>query len=255
MCSMPRCSSDSALEFHHIDGDPSNNDPENLLVLCSNHHATCTKGSIDANDCRHIKKHLARKEVQFRSLAISKSDLRSIVRDELQRRNESRSSTRRSSFRSPLDRRYLFHVLEKRHREFFEVYMAIRVLGALRPRGAAQQLIRTQRLLKKDVKRLGQQTYDVCYREIIQSIGNIGTQEGLKWLAGELIRQKQDTFCQFVIYKTIAASPNSKRHIGFRLADRKHLEPGESVASFRHQGKLHRYSFVIRRVDGKDVRS
>jgi len=243
MCSMPHCSSDSALEFHHIDGDSSNNDSENLLVLCSNHHAACTKGRIDAHSCRQIKKTFVKREIQLRSSEISKSNFRAILRDELQRSKESRTSRKSSPFPTALDRRYLFRVLKYPIRDLFEVYMAIRVVGALKPRGATQQLISTQKLLEKKVKRAEPRTYSKCYLATIQSMGNIGTREGLQWLAGELIRQKRDKFYQFVIYMAIGASPNSRRHIGFKLTDKKHLKPGETMASFRHQGKRYRLLF------------
>lgn len=58
-CSMSRCGAGAALEIHHIDEDPSNNDPENLLVLCPNHHAQATQGKIDRLACIQIKKQLA----------------------------------------------------------------------------------------------------------------------------------------------------------------------------------------------------
>lgn len=36
----------STIEFHHIDGDPSNNDLINLIVVCSSCHTRITKGII-----------------------------------------------------------------------------------------------------------------------------------------------------------------------------------------------------------------
>ena len=57
-CSIWRCTAESSLEIHHIDGNPSNNAPENLLVLCANHHAQATSGKIDRLACRAIKSSL-----------------------------------------------------------------------------------------------------------------------------------------------------------------------------------------------------
>src|SRR5438270_9086934 len=36
-CAVPRCM--SAIDVHHIDEDPSNNDPSNLIALCPTCHA------------------------------------------------------------------------------------------------------------------------------------------------------------------------------------------------------------------------
>ena len=59
-CSVPRCAAEAALEIHHIDEDPTNNDAENLLVLCANHHTQATNGQIDRRACLEIKRQLAR---------------------------------------------------------------------------------------------------------------------------------------------------------------------------------------------------
>jgi hypothetical protein len=58
-CSVSRCGAEAALEIHHIDGDPTNNDAENLLVLCANHHTQATNGKIDRLACLEIKRQLA----------------------------------------------------------------------------------------------------------------------------------------------------------------------------------------------------
>ena len=49
-CERPRCSYSAKLHIHHIDKNPSNNSPANLLVVCPNCHARIHDGefSIDA---------------------------------------------------------------------------------------------------------------------------------------------------------------------------------------------------------------
>ena len=54
-CSVERCASTSSLQIHHIDYDPSNNDPANLLVLCSNCHGRATRKEIDRKACLMMK--------------------------------------------------------------------------------------------------------------------------------------------------------------------------------------------------------
>ena len=58
-CSVPRCPNNTPLETHHIDYDPSNNDPANLLVLCSNCHGRATRREIDRKACLMIKQQLS----------------------------------------------------------------------------------------------------------------------------------------------------------------------------------------------------
>ena len=45
----------AVLEIHHIDGDPSNNKIENLIVVCGNCHTKITRGEISPADV-HVKK-------------------------------------------------------------------------------------------------------------------------------------------------------------------------------------------------------
>lgn len=45
----------AVLEIHHIDGDPSNNQIENLIVVCGNCHSKITRGEISPADV-HAKK-------------------------------------------------------------------------------------------------------------------------------------------------------------------------------------------------------
>jgi hypothetical protein len=45
-------------QVHHLDENPSNNAPENLLMLCANCHSKITKGDISPAEVRGIKKTL-----------------------------------------------------------------------------------------------------------------------------------------------------------------------------------------------------
>lgn len=49
----------ASLEIHHIDGNPSNNVLENLLLVCASCHSKITAGVITASEVRDMKAHLS----------------------------------------------------------------------------------------------------------------------------------------------------------------------------------------------------
>lgn len=61
MCSVARCGEKAALEIHHIDYNPGNHDPSNLLVMCPNHHTQATNRRIDRLACLMMKQQLSLK--------------------------------------------------------------------------------------------------------------------------------------------------------------------------------------------------
>lgn len=65
-CPIPACTHEDGLDLHHIDGDPSNNSNENLLVLCAVHHRMATEGKLTMNMCRSIKGWLAETRFLFK---------------------------------------------------------------------------------------------------------------------------------------------------------------------------------------------
>lgn len=57
-CSFPNCPHETGLEIHHIDGNPENNNIENLIYLCAVHHAQATKGDLDKGTFIMLKEFL-----------------------------------------------------------------------------------------------------------------------------------------------------------------------------------------------------
>ncbi len=57
-CGIWRCQITSHLERHHIDENPSNNDPDNLILLCRQHHAMATAGEITKLEQKEYKRKL-----------------------------------------------------------------------------------------------------------------------------------------------------------------------------------------------------
>lgn len=60
-CCMPDCGSTTDLVIHHIDGNPSNHDLANLLVMCAVCHGRTNTGEIDRKTCKAIKRDVALK--------------------------------------------------------------------------------------------------------------------------------------------------------------------------------------------------
>lgn len=58
-CPVPTCSHELGLDIHHIDGSPSNNNIDNLLMLCAVHHRAAHEGRLTRRMCRSIKQFLA----------------------------------------------------------------------------------------------------------------------------------------------------------------------------------------------------
>lgn len=57
-CSVPLCNESFSLSFHHINGDPSDNEMSNIIVLCRNHHEMADRGRIDRKECLSYKERL-----------------------------------------------------------------------------------------------------------------------------------------------------------------------------------------------------
>lgn len=46
-CTICKCTDEDVLEVHHIDYNHNNNDVDNLIVLCANHHSKVHRGSLE----------------------------------------------------------------------------------------------------------------------------------------------------------------------------------------------------------------
>jgi len=73
-CSIPQCENTQALEFHHINGDPSDNREDNLLVLCAIHHAMAhgPGSKLDRKACELLKQTITKLSI---SLTVDKKEL------------------------------------------------------------------------------------------------------------------------------------------------------------------------------------
>ncbi|MCK4830650.1 HNH endonuclease, partial [bacterium] len=59
-CSIRRCVTPQVgLDIHHIDGNPSNMNPSNFLLLCKVHHYQASIGQVDRLACQKIKDDLS----------------------------------------------------------------------------------------------------------------------------------------------------------------------------------------------------
>jgi len=57
-CSVLHCNEKTALEFHHINGNPDDNRESNIIVLCANHHTLAGNGKIDRKALVDYKRRL-----------------------------------------------------------------------------------------------------------------------------------------------------------------------------------------------------
>lgn len=57
-CAVWNCSERYGLEKHHIDGDPSNNNKDNIIFLCAIHHKMADDRVITPEECHMYKKLL-----------------------------------------------------------------------------------------------------------------------------------------------------------------------------------------------------
>lgn len=62
-CTIHSCAEIQNLEAHHINGIPSDNRPENIIMLCPNHHTLADRGTIDKEACRMYKNRLGNNPV------------------------------------------------------------------------------------------------------------------------------------------------------------------------------------------------
>jgi len=244
-CSIPRCTVDSALEFHHIDGDTTNNDASNLLVVCSNHHTACTRGQIDRKACRDIKQYVEPQEVRARGTSVSVARLRRVLREERASGTNARATTT-TGFRSPLDRAHLLKVLARPLAQPYEAYMAMRVLGSMRYRGSTRQLIEALGQLERNRRRSRVPPFRAYYQAAVQSLAQIGTRDALRWLADEFEKPAHDGFTRFMLYMAIASCRTAPKHLGFRILDRgvTKIEAGTpSQTLFRMRGE--KYKLIL----------
>lgn len=77
----PFCDNDDVGHFqiHHIDHDPSNNDVNNLLLLCPNCHSKITKGDISDSEVIKKKKELLSKTSKFNRTSTKATNFNSHV--------------------------------------------------------------------------------------------------------------------------------------------------------------------------------
>jgi len=220
---MRDCRAESTLDFHHIDQDPSNNEPDNLIVLCSNHHRMATDGRVDRKACLAIKKSLAGYTTLHGGGHALLTSLRRVLRQELARTipKGGRAKHGPATSLSVLNRRFLFATL-KHLRDPRDMYLAIRVLGDLAYRGSAEAIIRVIEQLRRTTPRNRRTRFLwEYYLPAVQSLGKISTKRALVWLADELRGRHADELARLVLLMTLMSARNGQRYVGFRILGRK----------------------------------
>lgn len=69
----PFCNNDDVghFEIHHIDGNPSNNEYTNLILICPTCHSKITKEDISTGEVIKLKKDLSRKQEKVKFISVS----------------------------------------------------------------------------------------------------------------------------------------------------------------------------------------
>src|ERR1041385_3266070 len=231
-CSVTHCPAESSLEFHHIDGNPSNNADPNILVVCSNHHHQCTLGKIDKKACRTLKRMLKEK-----GNLITPASLRRIIREALKPSKKKGGRHHRISDRSILDRQYLLHVIrDSKYTYFPELFAALRVIESSSFRieaGIFIEMLNRIRIHQQVTKNQYLNIYHLC----IRLLSNIGTASALNWLASEY-EKADDVATQFFLFVAISNSVRARKHVGFKI--------GSSVASKQRSKNVNTITFSLR---------
>jgi len=80
----PFCANKAAAHFqvHHMDGNNSNNDPLNLIMICPNCHSKITKGDIPITDVMEMKARLPINSDEMEFVSVVPSSSQWLVYDE-----------------------------------------------------------------------------------------------------------------------------------------------------------------------------
>lgn len=82
-CSVPRCNVTESLEFHHINGDPTDNSNGNIIVFCAVHHHQADTRRIEVKACLLMKQLLPSLDgmnlASYKPLSLSKEEFSSFL--------------------------------------------------------------------------------------------------------------------------------------------------------------------------------
>ena len=79
-CAVPECVTGTELQLHHIDNDSTNEEFENLLLLCPQHHDQVLVGPLDREFCVKLKHRLSPTRILRASNERHLEDRRAFVR-------------------------------------------------------------------------------------------------------------------------------------------------------------------------------
>ena len=250
-CSIPHCSNDSALDFHHIDGNPANNEARNILLVCSNHHRKCTSGQIDRKACQFIKNELKSQKINVNAGRVTTRLLRKILREELYTTPNTLGTKNFASnaFPSIFDRKHLFLILDKGAMPSYESYLAISVLGELKYRGCGPRIISFIENLRNEKNKKTSSDFEHFFRAAVRSLSNIQTKTALNWLADELINKSQNEFNKMILFFAIASAGTSKKYLRFEITGKDSIRKGDggivTTISFLLRGKRGKFELKL----------
>ena len=242
-CSISTCPvGPTMLEYNHIDGNPENNHPDNILVVCSNHHSACTSGKIDQRACKLLKETL-RKNVISVNPNLSSDHIRQIFREEINSLVSVKKPKTKMSSRSILSRRSILSHLQFPTLSLPDSYMSIKLLGELKFSGSTKAIITSVEELKKHFGEKNKEKFFPYYREAIRSLAKIGSKVGLNWIADQHEKQHKNPLIQFIIFWELQMFKKAKEYIQFKIIEQKTNHKNHTETKYRIRNNM--YKLII----------
>jgi hypothetical protein len=219
-CSVPHCHNDSALDFHHIDGNPANNSPDNLIVFCSNHHRLASIGKIDVLACKEIKKALRAKLITYHTNQDIVRKMRRVIQEEFHKAHDATRTQKSFSTNKTIlfRRKQLFELLED---DLPNVYLAVAVLGELKTPGGVSRIIKAVDKIRHEIRpqkkpkplSLAARVYKIA----IWAFVRYETRTAIKWLADQFSKLPPEFELIENLLLALNSSRKAKQYVGFQI--------------------------------------
>lgn len=244
--SVPHCHNEGALDFHHIDGNLANSLPDNLIVLCSNHHRLASAGKIDSLACKEMKKGLETKLITYRANADVVKKMRRAIREELRKARDATGKEKALASRKGFlfTRKVLFDLLED---DLPNVYLAISILGQLRLPGGVPRIIKAVDKLRRGIRpRKKGKSLSLAarvYKIAIWTLIRYETKSAIEWLGEQMLELPREPVLIIDLITALNSSRKAKQYIGFEILK---VSSGKKTEFMEIEYSLHDHRYNMR---------